>query len=134
MLNSARYLKAHAPSNGKLGAVGFCWGGGMVNQLAVALGPALQAGVAFYGAAPPHDAVAQIRAPLLLNFADQDPRINAMWPGYEAALKAAGVRYEAYRYPATQHGFHNNSTPRYREEAAQLAWTRTIAFFRTNLS
>jgi carboxymethylenebutenolidase len=134
MVNSARWLKAHALSNGKLGAVGFCWGGGMVNQLAVALGPELQAGAAFYGAAPPRDAVAQIRAPLLLNFADQDPRINAMWPGYEAALKADGVRYEAYSYPGTQHGFHNNSTPRYREEAAQLAWSRTVAFFRKNLS
>ncbi len=134
MLNSARFLKAHALSNGKLGAVGFCWGGGMVNQLAVALGPELQAGVAFYGAAPPSEAVAQIRAPLLLQFAENDPRINAMWPGYEAALKAAGVRYEMHRYPGTQHGFHNNSTPRYREQAAQLAWQRTIAFFKKNLS
>jgi carboxymethylenebutenolidase len=134
MVNSARWLKAHALSNGKLGAVGFCWGGGMVNQLAVALGAELQAGAAFYGAAPPREAVAQIRAPLLLNFADQDPRINAMWPGYEAALKADGVRYEAYSYPGTQHGFHNNSTPRYREEAAKLAWSRTVAFFRKNLS
>ncbi len=134
MLNSARFLKAHALSNGKLGAVGFCWGGGMVNQLAVALGPELQAGVAFYGAAPPRDAVAKIRAALMLHFAEMDPRIDAMWPEYEAALKAAGVRYEAYSYPGTQHGFHNNSTPRYREQAAQLAWQRTIAFFKKNLS
>ena len=134
MVNSARWLKAHALSNGKLGAVGFCWGGGMVNQLAVALGPELQAGAAFYGAAPPREAVAQIRAALLLNFADQDPRINAMWPGYEAALKADGVRYEAYSYPGTQHGFHNNSTPRYREQAAKLAWSRTVAFFKQYVS
>jgi len=134
MLNSARWLKAHALSNGSLGALGFCWGGGMVNQLAIALGAGLRAGVAFYGAAPQREAVAQIRAALLLQFADQDPRINAMWPDYEAALKAAGVRYQAFRYPGTQHGFHNNSTPRYREQAAQLAWQRTIAFFRQNLS
>ena len=134
MLNSARFLKAHRLCNGKLGAVGFCWGGGMVNQLAVALGDELQAGVPFYGAAPDAAAVARIRAPLLLQFAENDPRINGMWPGYEAALTAAGVRFEMHRYPGTQHGFHNNSTPRYREEAAKLAWQRTVAFFRKNLS
>jgi carboxymethylenebutenolidase len=134
MLNSARFLKAHPLCNGSLGAVGFCWGGGMVNELAVALGPALQAGVPFYGAAPEAASVARIRAPLLLQFADNDPRINGMWPGYEAALRAAGVRFEMYRYPGTQHGFHNNSTPRYSEEAAKLAWQRTVAFFRKNLS
>jgi carboxymethylenebutenolidase len=134
MTNSARWLKAHALSNGRLGAVGFCWGGGMVNLLAVALGAELGAGVPFYGAAPPLEAVARIRAPLLLHFADDDPRINAMWPDYEAALKAAGVRYEVYRYPGTRHGFHNNSTPRYREDAAKLAWTRTVAFFRKYVS
>ena len=106
----------------------------MVNQLAVALGAELAAGAPFYGAAPPRDAVAKIRAALMLHFADNDPRINAMWPDYEAALKADGVRYEAYSYPGTQHGFHNNSTPRYREEAAQLAWSRTVAFFKKNLS
>ncbi len=134
MLNSARFLKAHRLSNGKLGAVGFCWGGGMVNQLAVALGAELQAGVPFYGAAPDAASVARIRAPLLLQFAENDPRINGMWPGYQAALEAAGVRFEMHRYPGTQHGFHNNSTPRYREEAATLAWQRTVAFFRKNLS
>ena len=134
MLNSARFLKGHARSSGKLGAVGFCWGGGMVNRLAVELGADLQAGVPFYGAAPERSMVARIKAPLLLQFADNDPRINAMWPDYEAALKAAGVRYEAYRYPGTQHGFHNNSTPRYREEAAKLAWQRTVAFFRKYVS
>ena len=134
MLNSARFVKAHALSSGKLGAVGFCWGGGMVNQLAVAFGADLQAGVPFYGAAPEASAVARIKAPLLLHFADKDPRINAMWPQYEAALKAAGARYEAYRYADTQHGFHNNSTPRYREEAAKLAWSRTLAFFKKYVS
>lgn len=134
MLNSARHLERHARSNGKLGAVGFCWGGGMVNRLAVALGPDLRAGAPFYGAAPPLEEVAKIRAAMMLHFADQDPRINAMRPGYEAALKAAGVRYEAYSYPGTQHGFHNNSTPRYREEAAKLAWSRTVTLFKTYLS
>ena len=134
MLNSARFLKAHPLSSGKLGAVGFCWGGGMVNRLAVELGADLQAGVPFYGAAPELSSVARIKAPLLLHFADKDPRINGMWPAYEAALKAAGVRYEAYRYPGTQHGFHNNSTPRYREEAAKLAWSRTVAFFKQYVS
>jgi carboxymethylenebutenolidase len=134
MLNSARFLKAHRLCNGKLGAVGFCWGGGMVNQLAVALGAELQAGVPFYGAAPDAASVASIRAPLLLQFAENDPRINGMWPRYEAALQKAGVRFEMHRYPGTQHGFHNNSTPRYREEAAKLAWQRTVAFFRKYLS
>jgi carboxymethylenebutenolidase len=134
MLNSAHFLKAHRLCNGKLGAVGFCWGGGMVNQLAVALGAELQAGVPFYGAAPDAAAVASIRAPLLLQYAENDPRINGMWPGYEAALTAAGVRFEMHRYRGTQHGFHNNSTPRYREEAAKLAWQRTVAFFSKNLS
>jgi carboxymethylenebutenolidase len=134
MLNSARYLKRHARSSAKLGAVGFCWGGGMVNRLAVELGADLQAGVPFYGAAPELESVARIKAALLLQFADKDPRINAMWPGYEAALEAAGVRYEAYRYPGTQHGFHNNSTPRYREDAAKLAWARTVAFFKKYVS
>jgi len=134
MLNSARFLKAHPLSSGKLGAVGFCWGGGMVNRLAVALGADLQAGVPFYGAAPELSSVARIKAPLLLHFAENDPRVNGTWPPYEAALKAAGVRYEAYSYPGTQHGFHNNSTPRYREAAAKLAWSRTVAFFKKYVS
>jgi carboxymethylenebutenolidase len=134
MLNGARFLKAHARSSGKLGAVGFCWGGGMVNRLAVELGADLQAGVPFYGAAPELSSVARIKAALMLHFADKDPRINGMWPGYEAALKAAGVRFEAFHYPGTQHGFHNNSTPRYREEAARLAWSRTLVFFKQYVS
>jgi len=134
MLNSARFVKAHPLSTGKLGAVGFCWGGGVVNELAVALGADLQAAVPFYGAAPQATSVPSIKSPLLLHFAENDPRINGMWPGYEAALKAAGARYEAYQYPGTQHGFHNDSTPRYREAAAKLAWERTVAFFRKNLA
>ena len=134
MLNSARFLKTHALSNGRLGAVGFCWGGGMVNRLAVALGDDLQAGVPFYGAPPELAQVKNIKAPLLLHFAEHDARINALWPAYEAALKAAGVRYEAFRYPGTQHGFHNDSTPRYDAQAAALAWRRTLEFFRKYLS
>jgi carboxymethylenebutenolidase len=130
MVNSARYLKSHQLSNGKLGATGFCWGGGTTNFLAVTLGSDLQAGVPFYGAAPPSEDVAKIRAPMLIHLAEHDDRINAMWPDYEAALKANGVTYQMYSYPDTRHGFHNNSTPRYNEAAAKLAWERTIAFFK----
>jgi carboxymethylenebutenolidase len=133
MVNSARYLKAHGLSNGKLGATGFCWGGGMTNSLAVTLGSDLQAGVPFYGAAPPADGVAKIRAPLLIQLAENDERINAMWPDYEAALKANRVTYQMHSYPGTRHGFHNNSTPRYDEAAAKLAWERTVAFFKEHL-
>lgn len=134
MVNSARWLKANELSSGKLGAVGFCWGGGMVNNLAVALGPDLNAGVPFYGAAPATADVQKIKAPLLLQFAGMDDRINGMWPDYEAALKAAHVSYEMYRYDGTNHGFHNNSTPRYDEAAATLAWQRTVAFFKQHLT
>ncbi|TAK85505.1 MAG: dienelactone hydrolase family protein [Betaproteobacteria bacterium] len=134
MLNSARWVKAHKLSTGKLGAVGFCWGGGTVNFLAAALGPDLQAAAPFYGAAPETSAVPKIKAAMLIHYAENDERINGMWPAFERALKAAGVRHEMYRYPGTQHGFHNDSTPRYREEAAKLAWDRTLAFFKRNLS
>ncbi|MGD8939917.1 MAG: dienelactone hydrolase family protein, partial [Gammaproteobacteria bacterium] len=113
MVNSARYLKSHPLSNGKLGATGFCWGGGMVNNLAVILGKDLNAGVPFYGAAPATAEVPKIKAPLLLHFAENDQRINSMWPDYEAALKANHVSYKMYQYEGTNHGFHNNSTPRY---------------------
>lgn len=134
MLNSARFLKAHKSSNGKLGVTGFCWGGGATNFLAVALGADLQAGVPFYGAAAETAGVPNIKAPLLIQYAETDERINAMWPTFEAALKAAGVPHQMHMYPGTQHGFHNNSTPRYNEAAAKLAWERTIAFFRKNLA
>jgi carboxymethylenebutenolidase len=134
MINSARYLKGHALSNGKLGATGFCWGGGMVNQLAVALGADLAAGVPFYGAAAPVADVPKIKAALLVQYAATDERINAQWPAFEAALKASGVAYQQHVYADTQHGFHNNSTPRYNEAAANLAWERTIAFFRQHLA
>lgn len=133
MVNSARYLKTHALSNGKLGATGFCWGGGTTNFLAATLGADLQAGVPYYGAAADTASVPAIKAPLMVHYAEKDERINAMWPGYEAALKAASVPYEVFIYPGTQHGFHNNSTPRYDEAAAKLSWDRSIAFFRKNL-
>ena len=134
MLNSARWLKAHSASTGKLAATGFCWGGGTVNYLATALGADLQAAAPFYGAAPDTAQVAKIKAAMLVHYAENDPRVTGMWPAFEAALKSAGVRYEAYVYPGTQHGFHNDSTPRYRPEAAKLAWERTVAHFRKHLA
>ena len=133
MINSARFLKSHELSNGKLGATGFCWGGGMANRLAVALGSELAAAVPFYGAAPDSEEVARIKAAMLIIYAGTDPRINKMWPDYEAALKANGVNYEMQMYEGTLHGFHNNSTPRYNEAAAALAWNRTVGFFREHL-
>ncbi|MEZ5659447.1 MAG: dienelactone hydrolase family protein [Burkholderiaceae bacterium] len=133
MLNSARWLKAHEASDGKLGAVGFCWGGGTVNYLAVTMGADLNAGVPFYGAAAAAADVPKIQAPLLIQSAEDDPRINAMWPEFEAALMAHGKTYERHLYPNTRHGFHNNSTPRYNEEAAKLAWERTVAHFQKHL-
>jgi carboxymethylenebutenolidase len=134
MLNSARLLKLHKLSTGKLGVTGFCWGGGTTNYLATVLGADMHAGVPYYGAAAPTAEVTKIKAPLLLQFAENDAGINGMWPGYEAGLKAAGVRYEAYTYPGTQHGFHNNSTPRYNEAAAKLSWERTLTHFKKHLA
>ncbi len=134
MLNSASVLKSHKLSNGKLGATGFCWGGSTVNFLAVTLGTELHAGVPFYGAAAETAGVPKIKAPLLIHYAETDPRVNEMRPAFEAALKAAGVSHQMHIYPGTQHGFHNNSTPRYHEASAKLAWERTIAFFRKNLA
>ena len=133
MLNSAKFLKAHALSNGNLGATGFCWGGGSVNSLAVSMGADLKASVPFYGAAP-KSGVENIQAATLGQYAEDDGRINAMRPGFEAALKAAGKKFEMHEYPGTKHGFHNNSTPRYNEAAAKLAWERTIAFFKEYLA
>lgn len=118
--------------NGRLGSVGFCYGGGMVNLLAERL-PELRAGVPFYGAAPPLDRVEGIRAELLLFFAGNDERIDAMWPPYEAALKKAGVKFEATTFPNTEHGFNNDTTPRYDADAARQAWDRTVAFFNRTL-
>ncbi len=126
---SAYWLKAHSHSNGKLGVVGFCFGGGMANTLAVRLGADLSAAVAFYGTPPAADDVAKIKAPLLLHYASLDTRITGQWPAYEAALKANHVTYQEYVYQGANHGFHNDTTPRYDEAAARLAWTRTLDFF-----
>ncbi len=134
MLNSARYLKSHARSSGKLGVTGFCWGGGTTNFLAVALGADLNAAVPFYGAAPDPSEVAKIHAPLLVHYAENDERIHAMRPDFQEALKANNASYQMHSYPGTLHGFHNNSTPRYNEEAANLAWERTVAFFKQHLA
>lgn len=127
------FLKARPESTGKLGAVGFCYGGGMVNYLATRLGSDLAAGVAFYGSAPNLQDVPKIKASLMIQSAEVDERINASWPAYEEALKAAGVKYERFLYPGTQHGFHNDTTPRYDAAAAKLAWERTLAFFNKNV-
>ena len=134
MANSGRFLKGHELSSGKLGATGFCWGGGTTGFLAVELGGDLHAGVPFYGRAPETSDVPKIRAPLLVHYAEDDPRVNATRPPFEAALKAHNVPYEMHTYPGTRHGFHNNSTPRFDEAAADLAWQRTIAFFKTHLA
>jgi carboxymethylenebutenolidase len=120
------WLKARPETSGKVGAVGFCYGGGMVNFLATRR-PDLAAGVAFYGSAPDLADVPKIKAPLLIQSAEVDERINAAWPAFEAALEAAGVRYERHLYPGTQHGFNNDTTPRYDAAAAKLAWERTLA-------
>jgi len=132
-LTAAAWLQALPGGNGKLGAVGFCYGGGMVNYLATQL-PTLAAGVPFYGNQPPAADVARIKAPLLLQYASEDERINAGWPAYETALKAAGVRYQAFVYAGTQHGFNNDTTPRFDAAAAKLAWQRTVDFFKAQLA
>src|SRR5665647_1655938 len=127
------FLERHAESTGKVGAVGFCWGGGMVNRVAV-LAPDLKAGIAYYGAQPPAEQVKSIHAALLLHYAGLDSRINAGIPAYEAALKAAGKRFEVHVYPDVNHAFNNDTGgDRYNKPAADLAWSRTIAFFKDNL-
>jgi carboxymethylenebutenolidase len=127
------WLKARPETNGKVGAVGFCYGGGMVNMLATRL-PDLAAGVAFYGSAPNLEDVPKIKAALVIQSAEVDERINASWPAYEAALKAANIRYERHLYPGSQHGFNNDTTPRYDAAAAKLAWERTLAHFKKHLA
>jgi carboxymethylenebutenolidase len=126
---AAKWLKARKDSNGKLGAVGFCFGGGMVNQLAVLLGSDLKAGVAFYGRQAGVADVPKISAPLMFNYASNDPGVNAGIANYEAALKANNKVFESHMYEGKQHGFHNDTTPRYDEAAARLAWTRTLDWF-----
>lgn len=134
LMNGAKFVKSHPLSDGKLGATGFCYGGGVTNALAVEMGSDLQAGAPFYGAAAKSDDVGRIEAPLLIHYAEDDPRINAMKEDYEKALKAAGKVFESYVYPGTRHGFHNNSTPRYNEVQAKIAWERTIAHFKKYLA
>jgi carboxymethylenebutenolidase len=126
------FLKSRPECAGKVGAVGFCFGGTTVNMFAVRL-PDLAAAVPFYGGQPSAADTAKIKAPLMIHYAGLDERVNAGWPAYEAALKANGVKYQMYMYPGTNHGFHNDTTPRYDEAAAKLAWSRTIAFLNENL-
>lgn len=134
MLNSAKYLKSHELSNGKLGATGFCYGGGVVNKLAVVMGADLNAGVPFYGVAPKTEDIGKIVTPMMIQYAADDPRVNASQEDYRETLKANNKDFVMYTYAGTRHGFHNNSTPRYNEEQAKIAWERTIAFFEKNLS
>ncbi len=128
----ARGLLTLADANGKVGVVGFCWGGSLSNYVATQV-PELAVAVPFYGGAPALDDVPRIKARLLLNYAGNDERVNASWPAYEAALKAASVRYEQFFYAGTQHGFNNDTTPRYDPASAQLAWDRTLAVFKATL-
>ena len=128
-----RHLKADPSSNGKVGAVGFCYGGGVCNAMAVRI-PELAASVPFYGRQPATEEVEFINAPLLIHLAELDQRINAGWPAYEAALKKHGKEYAAYMYPGVNHGFHNDTTPRYDKAAAELAWGRTVDFFKAKLA
>jgi carboxymethylenebutenolidase len=129
---AASLLKNHPECSGKYGVVGFCYGGGVAHTLATRLGD-LGAAVPFYGNHPRAEDAARVRAPLLIHLAATDERINAGWPAYEAALKAASVRYTAWQYPGTQHGFNNDTTPRFDAAAARLAWQRTVDFFNQNL-
>ena len=133
LIAAAAWLKARSDSTGRIGVVGFCFGGTVANMFAVRI-PDLGAAVPFYGGQPNASDVARIKAPLLIHYAGLDERVNAGWPAYETALKANGVKYEMYMYPGTNHGFHNDTTPRYDEAAAKLAWSRTAAFLKANLA
>ena len=126
------YLKKHPDCNGKVGVVGFCFGGWISNMMAVRV-PDLGAAVPYYGGQPPVEEVSKINAPLLVIYAELDERVNAGWPAYEEALKANNKKYEMINYPGVNHGFHNNTTPRYDEDAATKAWDKTISFFRSTL-
>lgn len=129
---AARWLQAYAESTGRVGVVGFCYGGGVANTMAVRI-PNLGAAVPYYGRQPSAEDAARISAPLLIHYAGNDQGVNAGWPAFEAALKAGSKRYEAFTYAGTQHGFHNDTTPRFDEAAAKLSWDRTVAFFDRNL-
>ena len=134
LLNSARFLKGHELSTGKLGATGFCYGGGVVNKLAVSMGADLNCGVPFYGVAPALEDVGKIGASLMMQYAEDDPRVNGTQEGYRKALEANGKSFVMHTYEGTRHGFHNNSTPRYNEAQAKIAWDRTVSFFKEHLS
>ena len=131
---AAQFLKSHSASSGKLGVVGFCFGGYISNMLAATMPDEIDAAVPFYGTPANASIVGNIKGPLLLQFAELDKRVNATWPDYEKLLKEKGVDFTAHIYPATNHGFHNDSTSRYVAEAAELAWSRTVEFFNTHLS
>jgi len=130
---AAGFLAGHPACNGRLGVVGFCFGGGMANTLAWRLPDLVKAAVPYYGGQPAAEHAAKIKGALLLHFAELDARVNAGWPDWEKALRAAGVRHEAFIYPGVNHGFHNDTTPRYDKAAAELSWERTLAFFRRQL-
>jgi carboxymethylenebutenolidase len=133
MIAAARFLKAHPLCNGRLGVVGFCFGGYVTNMLAATLPDLVNAGVPFYGTPPAEEIRANIKAPLLIHLAELDKRVNATWPEYEIDLKANNIPYTMHMYPGVNHGFHNDSTGRYDESAAELAWSRTLEFFNTHL-
>ncbi len=132
MVAAAGFLKNHAECTGKIGVVGFCYGGGIANFLPTRV-PEILAAVPFYGGPAAADDVPKIKAQLLINYAGNDERVNASWPGYETALKASGIKYEMHMYPGTEHGFNNDTTPRYNKDAAGQAWTRTIGLFNATL-
>ncbi len=132
LMAAVDYVKLRPDFSGKFGAVGFCFGGGIVNAMATRF-PDMAAGAPYYGAQPPAADVPKIKAAMLIHYASEDERVNAGWPAYEAALKQAGVKHQAFIYPKTQHGFHNDTTPRYDEAAAKLSWQRTLDLFRANL-
>ncbi len=132
MVTAVAVLKTRPECTGRVGAVGFCYGGSIANMLATRI-PDLGAAVPFYGGQPSAADAAKIKAPLLIHYAGTDERVNAGWPAYETALKAAGVKYTMHMYPGTQHGFNNDTTPRYDKAAATLAWQRTVQFFNTHL-
>ncbi len=134
LVNGAQFVRKHKLSNGLLGATGFCFGGGFVNYLATELGEDLKAAAPYYGVAAPTADVGKIKAALMCHLAEQDDRVNATYPTFETALVEAKVNFEVHRYVGTQHGFHNNSTPRYNEAAAKLSWQRTMAFFKQHLT
>ncbi len=133
MKNAALFLKNHKLSNGKLGVTGFCFGGAVSNFLATELGDKLKACAPFYGSAAKLEDVSKIKAKMIIHYAENDPRVNAMKDPYEKALKESKIDYKMYVYPNTKHGFHNNSTPRYDKDSAKLAWKRTIDLFKENL-